>query len=221
MSPINLLLVVAVALISYLIGSISFAVVYSKLFLGKDIRREGSGNAGATNMLRTGGAGLGVLTFVSDILKAMLAAYIGKLVFSYLFSATGLTVFAPLYGGYLGCVFAMLGHVFPIFFKFKGGKAVSCSVGGLLICCPIPLLIGLGIFALCVLTTKIVSLSSLVATASVLVLAIIMADTSLPVLPQIIFMIIAASIIFIKHAENIKRLLKGTEKKITIGKGGK
>ena len=221
MSPINLLLVVAVVLISYLIGSISFAVVYSKLFLGKDIRSEGSGNAGATNMLRTGGTGLGILTFVSDILKAMLAAFIGRLVFSYLFDTTGLVMFSPLFGGYLGCIFAMIGHVFPIFFKFKGGKAVSCSVGGLLMCCPIPLLIGLGIFALCVLITKIVSLSSLVATASVLVIAIIMADTSLPVLPQIIFMIIAASIIYIKHAENIKRLLKGTEKKITIGKGGK
>ncbi len=172
-------------------------------------------------MLRTGGTGLGILTFVSDILKAMIAAFIGKIVFSYLFDTTGLVIFAPLFGGYLGCVFAMLGHVLPIFFKFKGGKAVSCSVGGLLMCCPIPLLIGLGVFALCVVLTKIVSFSSLVATASVLVLAIVMADTSLPVIPQIIFIVIAASIIYIKHADNIKRLIKGEEKKITIGKGGK
>ena len=221
MSPTNLLLVLAVIVVSYLIGSVSFAVVYSKLFLGKDIRSEGSGNAGATNMLRTCGTGLGVLTFVSDILKALLAAFVGRLVFSYLFNATDLVMFSPLFGGYLGTVFAMLGHVLPIFFKFKGGKAVSCSVGGLLMCCPIPLLIGLGIFALCVLITKIVSLSSLVATASVLILAIIMADTTVPILPQIIFMVIVASIIYIKHAQNIKRLIKGTEKKITIGKGGK
>lgn len=221
MSPTSFLLVTGVIVISYFIGSVNFAVVYSKLFLGKDIRSEGSGNAGATNMLRTGGTGLGILTFVSDILKAMLAAFIGKIVFSYLFDTTGLVIFAPLFGGYLGCVFAMLGHVLPIFFKFKGGKAVSCSVGGLLMCCPIPLLIGLGVFALCVVLTKIVSFSSLVATASVLVLAIVMADTSLPVIPQIIFMVIAASIIYIKHADNIKRLIKGEEKKITIGKGGK
>lgn len=221
MSPTSFLLVTGVIVISYLIGSVNFAVVYSKLFLGKDIRSEGSGNAGATNMLRTGGTGLGILTFVSDILKAMIAAFIGKIIFSYLFDTTGLVIFAPLFGGYLGCVFAMLGHVLPIFFKFKGGKAVSCSVGGLLMCCPIPLLIGLGVFALCVVLTKIVSFSSLVATASVLVLAIVMADTSLPVIPQIIFMVIAASIIYIKHADNIKRLIKGEEKKITIGKGGK
>lgn len=221
MSLTNILLVLAVVLVSYLIGSVSFAVVYSKLFLGKDIRSEGSGNAGATNMLRTGGAGLGILTFVSDILKAMLAAFIGRLVFSYIFSMTDLVIFSPLFGGYLGCVCAMIGHVLPVFFKFKGGKAVSCSVGGLLMCCPIPLLIGLGIFALSVFVTKIVSLSSLIATASVFILAIIMVDSTLPVLPQIIFMVIAASIIYIKHTENIKRLLKGTEKKITIGKGGK
>ncbi len=221
MSLTNILLVAAVIISSYLIGSVSFAVVYSKLFLGKDIRSEGSGNAGATNMLRTGGAKLGVLTFVSDILKAMLAAYIGRLVFAYIFKTTPIDMYSPLFGGYLGCVCAMLGHVFPIFFGFKGGKAVSCSVGGLLLCCPIPLLIGLGVFAISVLITKIVSLSSLVATTSVLVLAIIMADTSAPIVPQIVFMVIAASIIYIKHAENIKRLIKGTEKKISVGKGKK
>ena len=217
----NLLVVVAVIITSYLIGSISFAVVYSRLFLGKDIRKVGSGNAGATNMLRTGGVGLGVLTFVSDILKAMLAAFIGRFVFSYLYDATSLVMFSPIFGGYLGTVFAMLGHVLPVFFKFKGGKAVSCSVGGLLICCPIPLLIGLGIFALCILLFRIVSLSSLVATAFVVILSIIMVDTSVPVLPQVIFMIIAGAIIYIKHAENIVRLINGTEKKITIGKGKK
>ena len=221
MFPTNLLLVVAVILISYLIGSVNFAVVYSKLFLGKDIRNEGSGNAGATNMLRTGGAWLGILTFVSDILKATLAAYLGKVIFSYLFAQTALVCFNPLFGGYLGLICVMLGHVFPIFFKFKGGKAVSCSVGGLLVCAPVPILLGLGIFAICVFATKIVSLSSLVATASVLVIAIVMADTSVPILPQAIFMVIAVLIIYLKHAENIKRLIKGTEKKITIGKGGK
>ena len=221
MTLTNILLVLAVVLISYLIGSVSFAVVYSKLFLGKDIRSEGSGNAGATNMLRTGGTGLGILTFVSDILKAALAAYIGKLVFSYLFAQTGLVMFSSLFGGYLGLICVMIGHVFPIFFNFKGGKAVSCSVGGLLVCCPVPILLGLVVFALCVIITRIVSLSSLVATASVLVLAIVLADTSLPVIPQTIFMVIAAAIIYIKHIDNIKRLIKGEEKKITIGKGGK
>lgn len=221
MTPANILLTLAVILSAYLIGSVSFAVVYSRIFLGKDIRSEGSGNAGATNMLRTGGAKLGVLTFVSDILKAMLAAFIGRLVFAYIFKTTPVDMFNPLFGGYLGCVFAMIGHVFPVFFNFKGGKAVSCSVGGLLLCCPIPLLIGLGVFGISVLTTKIVSLSSLVATATVFVLAVIMADTTLPVLPQIIFMFIAAAIIYIKHADNIKRLIRGTEKKITIGKGKK
>ena len=221
MTLTNLLLVLAVIICSYLIGSVSFAVVYSRLFLGKDIRSEGSGNAGATNMLRTGGAKLGILTFVSDILKAMLAAFIGRLVFAYIFKTAPIEMFNPLFGGYLGCVFAMLGHVFPIFFKFKGGKAVSCSVGGLLLCCPIPLTLGLGAFAISVLTTKIVSLSSLVATASVFVLAVIMADTTLPILPQVAFMLVAAAIIYIKHLDNIKRLIKGTEKKITIGKGKK
>ena len=221
MSPTNFLLVAAVVLISYLIGSVNFAVVYSKLFLGKDIRNEGSGNAGATNMLRTGGAWLGILTFVSDILKAALAAYIGKLVFSYLFAQTALVMFSSLFGGYLGLVSAMLGHVFPIFFKFKGGKAVSCSVGGLLVCTPVPILLGLGVFAICVFATKIVSLSSLVATAAVVLFTIIMVDATLPILPQIIFIVIAALIIYLKHSENIKRLISGTEKKITIGKGGK
>ena len=211
------------AVVAYLIGSVSFAVIFSKIFTGKDVRDSGSGNAGATNTLRTVGVLPGLLTFLFDALKGFAACYIGKEVFSYIYAATNQNeFFSPVYGAYICCVFIMLGHIFPVFFGFKGGKAVACSVGTFAVCCPIAIILGLIGFAISLLISKIVSLSSLIATVIVVSTSIIYqfvgADITYNIIPVIILSLIAGYIVFIKHKDNIKRLIKGEEKKITSKK---
>ncbi|MBO7217471.1 MAG: glycerol-3-phosphate acyltransferase, partial [Clostridia bacterium] len=181
----------------------------------------GSGNAGTTNVMRTAGLLPGILTFVFDAAKGFVGAFIGKAVFEYLFTTTELTVFTPIFGAYVCYIFVMIGHIFPVFFGFRGGKGIATSVGGFAVCCPIAIAIGLGAFAVSVLTSKIVSLSSLIATVFVVVFAVVFADANALVLPQIIMAIIAGAIVFYTHRTNIVRLLRGEEKKLTIGRGKK
>lgn len=115
---------IAVVIAAYFIGSVNFAVIFAKAFLKKDVRNLGSGNAGATNVMRTAGFLPGILTFVCDALKGFLASYLGRLVFGLVISS-GIDWLDPIYGAYLCGVACMLGHVFPIFFQFKGGQGRS------------------------------------------------------------------------------------------------
>ncbi|MBO5853055.1 MAG: glycerol-3-phosphate 1-O-acyltransferase PlsY [Clostridia bacterium] len=211
-----------VLVVAYLIGSVSFAVIFSKIFTGKDVRDEGSGNAGATNTLRTVGVLPGILTFVFDALKGFAACIIGKTVFSYLYTTSANEIFTPAYGAYLCCVVVMLGHIFPLFFGFKGGKAVACSVGTFAVCCPIAIILGLIGFAVSLLVCKIVSLSSLVATIIVVGASVtyqfFAEQVNYNIIPVIVLSIVAGAIVFIKHKDNIIRLARGTEQKITSKK---
>lgn len=209
------LLCVAAVIAAYLLGSINFAVIFANAFLKKDVRKLGSGNAGTTNVMRTAGLLPGILTFVCDALKGFVACYIGKTVFFYVMNNSG-TYAHPLYGAYLCGVICMLGHVFPAFFQFKGGKGVAVSVGIYAVCCPKAIIIGLTVFALCVLITRIVSLSSLIATVTVISLSIVFYDYTEFKLLSAILSISMGLIIFLKHKDNIKRLIKGEEKKIKI-----
>ena len=212
-----ILMAIGTILLAYLIGSINFAIIFSKLFTGKDIREVGSGNAGATNVLRSAGFIPGLLTFLFDAIKGFAACFIARLVFEYILENTQNTLFNPLAGSYVCLLFVMLGHIFPVFFKFKGGKAVAVSVGTYAVCCYPAILLGLATFAISLLISKIVSVSSLLATVVVVSMSIVFMDFSGPVLPQIICTVLAGLLVFIKHKENIKRLKKGEEKKITIG----
>lgn len=207
----------AAIILAYLIGSINFAVIFSSIFLKKDVRSLGSGNAGTTNVMRNGGFLPGALTFIFDALKGYAASFIGLKVFEYLSHYTEWAM--PAYGA-LACGLAcMLGHVFPIFFQFKGGKGVATSVGIFYVCNPLAITLGLAAFALVLIISKIVSLSSLIATVVVVVLSIVFYDYDASLLPQIILIVSMGAIVFLKHTENIKRLIAGTESK--IGKGGK
>ncbi len=217
----NVLVAISAIVGAYLIGSINFAVIFSNLFTGRDVRNSGSGNAGTTNVMRTAGLLPGILTFVFDAAKGFVGAFIGKTVFAYLFGLTGLLVFTPVYGAYICYVFVMIGHILPVFFGFRGGKGIATSVGGFAVCCWPAIVIGLGAFALSVLVSKIVSLSSLIATMFVVTFAIVFVDTSVGVIPQIIMAVIAGGIVFYTHRTNIVRLLRGEEKKLTIGRGKK
>ena len=217
---------------AYLIGSINFAVIFTRKYNHVDVRDFGSGNAGTTNVLRVSGARAGVATFALDILKGTVAAGLGLLVFSLLWkgSAAELTassyrnpLFLPQYGAFL-CGFAcMLGHCFPVFFGFRGGKAVATSVGVFAVCCPLAIILGLISFAVSMLISKIVSLSSLIASLVVMGATVVLAFSykiSLNANPWIITAITVGCglIVILRHTENIKRIIKGEEKKFSVKK---
>lgn len=199
---------------AYLIGSISFAIIFSNAFMKKDVRSMGSGNAGTTNVMRNGGFLPGALTFVCDALKGFVASFMGKLIFEYIMENTDAIWAQPIYGAYICGTACMLGHVFPIFFQFKGGKGVATSVGIFGVCCSKAIISGLAVFALVTITSKYVSLASIIATVTVVVLSIILYDKSASIIPQIVFIVIMGAIVILKHKENIKRLLAGTESKV-------
>ncbi|MBE6808508.1 MAG: glycerol-3-phosphate 1-O-acyltransferase PlsY [Ruminococcaceae bacterium] len=199
---------------AYLIGSISFAIIFSNAFMKKDVRSMGSGNAGTTNVMRNGGFLPGALTFVCDALKGFVASFMGKLIFEYIMENTDAIWAQPIYGAYICGTACMLGHVFPIFFQFKGGKGVATSVGIFSVCCPIAIISGLAVFALVTIISKYVSLASIIATVTVVVLSIILYNKSASIIPQIVFIVIMGAIVILKHKENIKRLLAGTESKV-------
>ncbi len=224
MSAVNIIIALGVIVFAYLAGSVNFAVIFSRVFIGKDVRSEGSGNAGTTNVLRSVGKLPAALTFVCDALKGFVGCFVGKTVFSYLFEHTqGLEIFTPAYGAYFCCIAVMLGHIFPVFFGFKGGKAVATSVGTFAVCCPIAIILGLTAFAICLAVSKIVSLSSLVATTVVVSVAalyeVFSPEIQHNIFLTIILILIAGFIVFIKHKDNIARLFCGEEKKISAKKG--
>ena len=198
---------------AYLLGSINFAVIFANAFLKKDVRELGSGNAGTTNVMRNAGFLPGALTFLCDALKGFIAVLIGKLIFEYMLT-NGTQWTQPIYGAYACGLACMIGHVFPIFFQFKGGKGVATSVGIYAICSPIAIISGLCVFALTTITSKMVSLGSILATVVVVVLSIVFYDSSASITPQAILSIIMGVIVIVKHSQNIKRLLAGTESKI-------
>ncbi len=202
----------AAVIIAYLLGSINFAVIFANIFLKKDVRELGSGNAGTTNVMRTAGFLPGALTFICDALKGFAACFIGKMLFIHAFPDT----IPWIYVAYMCGVACMIGHVFPIFFRFKGGKGVATSVGIFSVCCPIAIVIGLTVFALMTLITRIVSLSSLVATVTVISLSIVFYNSESNIVLPALLSITMGLIVFLKHKDNIKRLAKGEEKKITV-----
>lgn len=202
----------AAVIIAYLLGSINFAVIFANIFLKKDVRELGSGNAGTTNVMRTAGFLPGALTFICDVLKGFAACFIGKAIFIYAYPDT----LPWIYVAYMCGVACMLGHVFPIFFRFKGGKGVATSVGIFAVCCPIAIVIGLTVFALMTLITRIVSLSSLVATVTVISLSIVFYNSEANIVLPALLSITMGLIVFLKHKDNIKRLAKGEEKKISV-----
>ena len=187
---------IVTALMSYLFGSIPFGYLFTKILLKKDIRNVGSGNIGATNVLRTGNKSLGYLTLVLDIAKAVVPVIYIK------FNYPDLV--------YISALCAFLGHLFPIWLKFKGGKGVATFVG-ILISINIYYALVFGtIWILTFLISKYSSLSSLFASISIpIYLAII--DQG-----NIIFFIIMFVLIFYTHRENIKRLINKEETKSKI-----
>ncbi len=205
---------VVMAIIAYLIGSINFSVIISKKVAGFDVREKGSGNAGSTNMLRSVGKGAAVLTLLCDILKGVVAILIaigiGNLVKD---ADKGLLV-------QIAGVAVVLGHTFPIFFGFKGGKGVATSLGILLMTNWQIGLICL-VFALVLMAlTQMVSLGSCAAAVLFPVLTLFIKEHYIVAEGgnYFIYSVILAVIVLYNHRSNIKRMLNGTENKLSLKK---
>lgn len=195
----NLLSILIVIVAGYLLGSISTGVVLSRLFAKTDIRSQGSGNAGTTNMLRVLGRKMALLTFIGDMLKGIIAVFIGK------------WLIGGELGGLLGVVGAVLGHYYPLYFGFKGGKGIATSFGSLLFVFPVQALLAFAVFLILVAVTHYVSVGS-IAAAITLPLLIVITRFQDPTL-WIITVCIGASVVW-RHRANIKRLMNHTENKL-------
>lgn len=211
-TPMFFFCAAAVAVISYLLGSINSAIIVSRVFAGDDVRKHGSGNAGMTNMLRTYGKGLATLTALGDFFKAVIAVGLGRAIFS----LVALTV--PVDPGYLAALFVLLGHLFPLYFGFKGGKGVMTSLGAILMINPLAFLALAVVFVPIVFITRIVSIGSVLGAISFpfLTWGIRCLQHREPLYDTICAVIIAV-IVLVMHRENIVRLLKGQERRF----GGK
>lgn len=203
---------IGVILVAYFLGSISFSVIFSRKFAGFDVRDKGSKNAGTTNVLRTVGTKVAALTLVCDVLKGVFAVLLAMLA-GKIWTDSNIEITTNL--TYLAGFFAILGHTFPIFFEFRGGKGVATALGVLI---TLNWKIGLIclIFALIIITfTKMVSVGSLLAAILYPILTIFMGEVSF--IPVLISILIALLVIF-NHRENIKRIKNGTENKISFKK---
>ena len=205
---------IIIAIISYLIGSINFSVILSKRIAGFDIREKGSGNAGSTNMLRSVGKGAAALTLICDILKGVVAIGIA-IIFGNMVPDSNKELLLQIAG-----IMVIIGHPFPVFFGFKGGKGVATSLGVLLLSNWQIGLICL-VFALVLMAlTRMVSLGSCTAAVLFPVLTLFI-NQNYTVLTEgksgnvyFIYSVILAAIVLFNHRENIKRIYEGTENRL-------
>ena len=191
-------------LCGYLMGSVSFAILIPRLFgTAKDIRQLGSGNPGTTNVLRTQGKKLGAVVLILDLMKGVAAAWLG------------LTVFGPEGGisaasGAFAAAGALLGHCYPLFFGFKGGKAVATGCGTILVLCPAAFFCVAGVFVVTVALSGYVSLGSMLGALSV-ILWLWLFHAPLPVF---LYGVFGALLVIYRHRTNLCKLKNGTENRL-------
>lgn len=225
------LIIIAVAVISYLIGSVNFSILISRAISGKDIRESGSGNAGATNMLRTHGKKMGIITLLLDVLKGVAAVFLIRLI------RDKLGIGGPAID-YIAGVCVILGHNFPLYFGFRGGKGVATSLGVVLMLNWKAGLIVAVIAVAVMAATRYVSLGSVIGGAMFIIAGIwsILYQSSLSFsnasfgarmyaavkllfsggadAVRVICVVVIGGLLIARHHENIKRLLNGTENKL-------
>ena len=215
--------IIAIIIGSYLIGSINFSILISKSISGKDIRESGSGNAGATNMLRTYGKKMAVITLLLDVLKGVICVLAAVLYVRYInspyinYNPAYREMISGMSLPYIAGVCVILGHDFPLFFEFKGGKGVATSLGVVLM---LDWKIGL-LLAVCAITvmavTRYVSLGSVLGGIAFIVGETVkmISDHDFNIV-QFICILILGGLLVAKHKANIKRLLNGTENKLGV-----
>lgn len=216
------------AAVSYLLGSISFSIIFTKKFCRVDIRTLGSGNAGLTNVLRSVGVKAGVFTLIFDFAKGAASVFAGRAIFQYFGSLAGMPGYFAQYGAYLAGLFCMIGHIYPLYFGFRGGKGVLSSAGMLALLDWRLFVVAIGIFLVVFAACRIVSLGSILAAVSYPVANFLFlyfqnyrmaAPGAVPlsyVWITTLFALATSSLLIWKHRANIQRLKSGTEKKLTI-----
>lgn len=196
-------------IVPYLLGSLNFAIIVSKKKFNDDVRSHGSGNGGLTNMLRTYGKRAAGLTLLGDVAKGLLAVAFGYAMLGY-------------QTAFIAALFAMLGHMFPCYYKFRGGKGVLVSAACILMLDPLTFLIVMLIFVIIVVGTKFVSLGSIMSAIFYPLILNRFAEMRgnialLSPIPAITSIIVAVLVVFM-HRENIKRLMAGKESKLSFKK---
>ena len=193
---------IAVALLAYLLGSISFGMIIAKLAGGPNLREVGSKNTGATNVLRVMGVKTGLIVFALDIIKALAACIVGR-------------VWLGLEGAMIAGLAVVIGHNWPCFFQFKGGKGVASTLAVMLMTFPIPAIICYVVAIALILYTRYVSLGSI--TLAALFAAMVIATNWANWL-VIVWVLLIAGLLIWRHHANIGRLLKGCENKLSFKK---
>jgi len=190
--------VIACIVIGYLLGNIQTAIIVSRAYYHDDVRNHGSGNAGSTNMVRVYGYGPGAITFAGDFIKAFLGVLLGQLV-------------AGQIGGYLAGLFVVVGHCWPVFDGFRGGKGVASSYSIAIFTFPLGALGAILIGGVILLISKKMSIMSLAAMLIFFVAALLF---QLANLPLVILAGLLTVVVFVRHTENIQRLIHGEEQRL-------
>ena len=210
------------AVISYLMGSVNSSIITVKLLEGKDIRDFGSGNAGLTNTLRVFGKKCALITLLGDLLKGILAVIICKVICTLCGVGIG-TENDVHFIGYIAGFFAVLGHIFPIYYGFKGGKGVLVGVSVFIVIDPLLFAMLIGVFAIVLAISRYVSLSSIIATSLCPFMTFAIQffleahDWQTALLYSLMSIPVCATIIYM-HRSNIHRLREGTENRFSFGK---
>ena len=209
LTSINIFLFILAAIAGYLIGSLNLAIVMSR-GMGKDIREMGSGNAGTTNALRTMGKGAAAMVLVFDILKGSIIPIVLRLFADSIYYSSGnyLLANALLTMAYIYALFAVIGHCYPLYYKFKGGKGIATAAGALLVISTPATLMALVEFIIIVLLFRYVSLASIVAVINIPLFTYFTAPGEMRLMTVTILIALLA---LFKHRSNVVRLREGTE----------
>jgi glycerol-3-phosphate acyltransferase PlsY len=204
------------AVVAYLLGSIPFGYLLVRVFRKEDIRQKGSGNIGATNVIRSGSKGLGAVTFLLDVLKGCCAVLLCGVGAARVGAAPDVRANAIA----IAALFVVLGHIYTVWLGFKGGKGVATAFGVFLALAPWAALAGMGVFVLVFAVSRYVSLGSILAAVAFPVLALLM-----PHVPRTLWgtavLFVIPLIVILKHHQNIARLMSGTEYRFGKAKMGK
>ena len=196
--PLGIWTVLACLAIGYLLGNIQTAIIVSRAYYHDDVRNHGSGNAGSTNMVRVFGYGPGAITFAGDFTKAFLGVLLGQLVCGEI-------------GGYIAAFFVVIGHCWPMFVGFRGGKGVASSYSIALFTFPLGAVIALAIGGVILLVNKKMSIMSLTAMLIFFITTLIFRMDNIPL---IVLSGLLTVVVFVRHIENIQRLMHGEEQRL-------
>jgi glycerol-3-phosphate acyltransferase PlsY len=207
---------VAVIVLGYLLGSISFGMIISRWAGKEDVRDYGSGKTGTTNVLRTAGKKAAVIVLVLDVMKGVLAVVFAGLIIGEGYLVLGGSVFGVVDGQCLAAMAAVIGHIWPVFLKFRGGRGVATYMGGLVALCPPAAIFGAEVFLISAGLSGYASLGSIAGIVGAYVILVpLTVLNGLPV-EYLIYSLVGGALIIVMHRDNIIRLINGTERRFSL-----